>query len=396
MARISLKEQYDNKDVITQIYALIDDNAIIHEDLDTQQLDVDKAITDSANAVKKAQQAIDTADAQATAVAKAQADATLALQQAEDAQTDADSALTTSEIRTTAAEGSLWMKQVNNVEKQTNIPIASSDKTGLMNAQTYKSLVNLGVRVEALESKKSTAYVVFTSPTPTQEEITEKFTAAVGRPPIAGDSATDIAKALTYEYDGSTWIQTIAPISNWTNETAGIIKGTPATGAAGTLFAESDGTGSVNGWDELNTKITNGFITASKAFSGYSFTETATQITAKFDAVDGVTSVTEIIPSATAEKAGCLTAADWTRFGNKQNAIASASVTLTAAGWSGNSQTVACAIVTTDNIIWVSSSPSSFESYGKAGIRATAQGDGTITFVCTKVPTVDITAEVVA
>lgn len=388
MSRISLKEQYDNKDVIQQIYSLKDRQ----EGLDDQ---VTQAVSDSATAVSKVDALEPKVDSFDGRITKAQADATLALSQAEEAQTDADSAVATAEIRTTVAEGSLWMKQVNNVEKVSNIPVADETKTGLMNAQTYSSLKNLNARVAALEASQTIAYVVLPSSTPTQEQITAAFTNVVGRPPVAGDLVKDIAKSLTYEYDGSNWIQTTAPVATWTNEGAGIIKGVPSTGAAGTLFAEEDGTGSVNGWDELNTKITNGFLTASKAFSGYSFTETATQITAKFDAVDGVTSVSEVIPSATDEKAGCLTAADYSRFGGKQDRLVTKEITLLSAGWMSGSQAVVVDGMKTDSIVWVAPIPADQDEYGNDGIKATAQGEGTLTFTAKNTPVVDVKVNVV-
>lgn len=389
MARISLKEQYDNKDVITQIYGLKDKETANADAIANTQTTADIAIAQAQDAVAKADAAVSSVSGYDTRIDKAQGDATLALTQAEDAQTDADKGVAVVSIITDAASGTLYTKTVANVEESKNIPLASTTQTGLMNAQTYQGLVNLGVRVSALEAKKSTAYVVFTSNDPSQEEITQKFTAVVGRAPIAGDQVTDIAKALTYEYDGTTWIQTTAPIANWTNETAGIIKGTPASGAAGTIFAETDGTGSVNGWDELNT-------TVSKAFSGFTFTETATKVTAKFDAVDGVTSVAEDINAANESTAGILTAADWSKFNGKQNALTSVQVTLTAVGWLNNTQTIVVGNVEADNIIWVSPSSASFDSYVASGIRATVQQSGSLTFSCITTPVVDIIVEVVA
>lgn len=392
MARISLKEQYDNKDVITQIYGLKDKEAVNADATAVAQATAESAIEQAQVAVAKAESVEIESSAFDSRINTAQADATLALQQAEDAQTDADKGIVDVAIEANEANGTLYTKTNANVEVRKNIPLASSTQTGLMNAQTYQGLVNLGVRVSALEAKKSTAYVVFTSNDPSQEEITQKFTAVVGRAPIAGDQVTDIAKALTYEYDGTTWIQTTAPVANWTNGTAGIIKGTPANGSPGTLFAEEDGTGSVNGWDELNVQLVN----VSKAFSGFSFTESATKVTAKFDAVDGATSVSEDINAANEATAGVLTASDWSKFNNKQSLLTAITVTLTAAGWASNQQTVQASNVTTGNIVWVSPTPDSFNDYTEAGIIAITQGDGSLTFSCEQPPTVDVTVQVVA
>lgn len=392
MARISLKEQYDNKDVITQIYDLKDMSADNAEATANAQQTADTAIGQAEDAVAKAESALAQTSEFDARINTAQSDATLALEQAEDAQTDADKGIVDVAIETNEANGTLYTKTNANVEVRKNIPLASSTQTGLMNAQTYQGLINLNTRVTALEAKKSTAYVVFTSNNPTQEEITQKFTAVVGRAPIAGDQVTDISKSLTYEYDGTTWIQTTAPVANWSNETAGIIKGTSANGAPGTLFAEEDGTGSVNGWDELNTTIANNYTTLAKAFSGYSITELADRIQVQFDAVDGATSVSEEIPAATDEKAGVLTASDWAKF--TKGVIKAHTVTLALASWVGTSITVECPDVTAENVVFISPTSGSFLDYTASVIRASVQGAGTLTFICDSLPPGDVTVNV--
>ena len=82
----------------------------------------------------------------------------------------------------------------------------------------------------------------------------------------------------------------------------------------------------------------------------------------------------------------------------KNDKLVAVTVTLTASGWDSSAltQTVSASNVTAGNIVWVSPAPASFDAYGKAGIRATAQGAGTITFTCTKIPAVEMTVEVVA
>lgn len=397
MARISLREQYDNKDVITQIYDLKDEAATAAEKSDQALSSIQGAIATAESAQATADKAASDVQAydakfiaQDAKITQAQADALLAQEQAEDAQTDADKGIATVAIETNAANGTLYTKTVANVEQRQNIPLASTTQTGLMNAQTYQGIVDLSARVSTLEAKKSSVYVSFDSDTPSQADITAKFTAASGRAPIAGDQCADIARGLTYGYDGSTWIQTTSPISKWSSETAGLIKGTPASGGPGTLFAEEDGTGSVNGWDELNTTIANNYTTLAKAFSGYSFTEMADRIQVQFDAVDGSTSVSEEIPAATDEKAGVLSAADWSKFNRKQNKMNTATVQLSASEWSGNAQSVAVAGMTEGAIVWVAPIEDSFLSYGESQVRASAQGENTLTFKCESIPGTDL------
>ena len=70
--------------------------------------------------------------------------------------------------------------------------------------------------------------------------------------------------------------------------------------------------------------------------------------------------------------------------------------TLSASGWDANAktQTVSVAVVTaTDNCI-ITAAPDSYMSYAKAGVRCTAQGDGTLTFACETVPTANVAANV--
>lgn len=69
---------------------------------------------------------------------------------------------------------------------------------------------------------------------------------------------------------------------------------------------------------------------------------------------------------------------------------------LTVAGWdsSAKTQTVSVAGVTANSNIIVTPAPASYEAWGAAGIRATAQADGTVTFTCDTVPTEAITAQI--
>lgn len=69
---------------------------------------------------------------------------------------------------------------------------------------------------------------------------------------------------------------------------------------------------------------------------------------------------------------------------------------LTAAGWdsSAKTQTVSVAGVTANSNIIVTPAPASYEAWGAAGIRATAQADGTVTFTCDTVPTEAIAAQI--
>lgn len=72
-----------------------------------------------------------------------------------------------------------------------------------------------------------------------------------------------------------------------------------------------------------------------------------------------------------------------------------AAVTLPASGWSGNSQTVSAAGVTSANTVLSSPAAASWESARDNGVRCTGQGAGTLTFTCDSVPGGNISYNIV-
>lgn len=314
MTRISLQEQYENKDVIQQIYILKDEVDGVSGTAEDAKAVADDALSKVGATEALAQQASDKAD---SAVASTQG------------------SVESGSVVVDAVSAKLRLVKVSGEAVDSAIPIASASQTGMMNAQTYAGITNLDARVSALEGKNTTVYVTFPNSNPDQATITSVFTTKAGRPPVAGDYAVDIAKNLTYGYDGATWTKVGSDVSvpQFALGTPGLITGSDEDG---TVFAESDGTGSVKGWDELKLSVE-----------------------------------------------------------GKQAALVTATASLTVTGWSGNSQTVSVAGVTATNIVWVAPSPESQEAYGSAGIRATAQGEDTLTFTCTEVPTETIAVNVV-
>lgn len=363
MTRISAQELYDNKDVIQQI-KIVKDGVSTTDSKATSALEaVTKASADAAQALTTANDSKSTVDALKPIVDGH----TTAIEQlnieAEQALTDANDAFDQASITQTAEAATITMTRGTGSQEQIPFPIASSVQTGMMNAQTYAGIVNLTARVDKLEASKTVYYVTFSSSSPTDSELTSLFTTVSGRPPAAGDYLTDIAKALTYGYNGTNWIkvETSADIPAFTSESPGLIKGSTADG---TVAAEADGTGSVNGWDNVKTTLTN-------------HTESIGTIQSSLSTVEG-----EVAALST----------------GKNNKLTAVTVTLTVEGWNAEtlSQTVSASNVTVDNIVWVSPTAASFDAYGEASIRATAQADGSITFTCGGVPSDVITVEVVA
>ena len=371
MVRISLQEQYDNKDVIQQIKKLKDVTASVNEVAENAYNAVqgvtdtaNKALTDSADAKATADGLKATVDEHTTAIGQLEIEAEQAL-------TDANDAFDQASITQTAEAAIITMTRGTGYQEQIPFPIASSVQTGMMNAQTYAGIVNLNARVDKLEASKTVYYVTFSSTSPTDSELTSLFTTVSGRAPVAGDYLTDIAKSLTYGYNGTNWIkvETSGDVPIFTSETPGLIKGSTVDG---TVAAETDGTGSVNGWDNVKTTLNN-------------HTESIGTIQSSLSTVQGT------VATHDTEIAGLN--ADIITKNDKLNAV---TITLTVDGWASNTQIVSASNVTADNIVWVSPAPASFDAYGKAGIRATAQAEGSITFTCTKVPAEEITVEVVA
>ena len=74
--------------------------------------------------------------------------------------------------------------------------------------------------------------------------------------------------------------------------------------------------------------------------------------------------------------------------------VAQAQVTLTAAGWSGTTQTVTVSGVTADNMVIVTYAPGSREAWTDADIYCSAQAANALVFTCSDTPTEDVTANV--
>lgn len=383
MARISLVEQYNNKDVISQIYDLKDTVGTFDEDIADASAKADTAYSMASSVTSVAENALTTAQGASTTAEAAQTDATQALADAKTAKQTADVALADAQINVTATTGTLAMAQNDGGQKSTAIPIASSEQAGLMNAQTYNSIASMDSRISALENKQAIVYVTLPSTSPTQAQITSSFTVAAGRAPVKGDICMDIAKALSYQFDGTTWILTQQVAAPWSNTTAGLVKGSAS--GAGTIYAESDGTGSVNGWDDMQASVDTN----------------ASNITVNANAIKTVDGRVDAANTAIAKNASDITAMG-TRVTTLETTVKTipkiqqATVVLNASSWSSSAltQSVSCSIATASNIIWVAPA-GNIASYGKNGVYCSAQGDGTLTFTCTTVPQDTYTVNIV-
>lgn len=73
------------------------------------------------------------------------------------------------------------------------------------------------------------------------------------------------------------------------------------------------------------------------------------------------------------------------------NGFTGGQVILTTSGWSANTQTVTAPGVTVSNYVTTGPAPTAFNAAMEAGVYCSGQGNGTLTFTCTKTPSGSIT-----
>lgn len=137
------------------------------------------------------------------------------------------------------------------------LPVASATQAGVMNSATFSAIAQ---NTQDIANIKGEVVAISNLPaSPTQQELTTAWLNTSGEPAlINGAGIYDVtnAKRWTYYSNTSTWYALDASgsvtVNTWTNSVAGIVKGSTTTGQ---IFAESDGTGSVNGWDALSGQV---------------------------------------------------------------------------------------------------------------------------------------------
>lgn len=139
-----------------------------------------------------------------------------------------------------------------------SLPIASADQSGVINAATFNAISNNSNLLNALLN--GAVAITGLSATPTQAELTTAWETETGLSELINRASIfDVTneKIWTYYTNDTTWHESDASasvtVSTFTNSAEGLIKGS-ATGD-GKVFAENDGTGSVNGWDTLAGQV---------------------------------------------------------------------------------------------------------------------------------------------
>ena len=140
-----------------------------------------------------------------------------------------------------------------------SLPVASSTQAGIMNSATYDAVTANTNNIDAIING---AVAINDLPaSPTQAELTSAWQTATGLTTLmnrAGIFDVTNSKYWTYYTNDTTWHFTSGTVpitvNTFTNDSEGLIKGSTT---AGQVFAENDGTGSVNGWDSLTSTVGN-------------------------------------------------------------------------------------------------------------------------------------------
>lgn len=135
------------------------------------------------------------------------------------------------------------------------ISTATQDSAGLMSSSDVKALADITSRVSRLEGK--TTRLLYTASTnPTKEQIDE-FVKSLGYTDYEGIAVVVKDTYHIWHYyanDNIGWRDDGQDtVSIFTNDVPGLIRG--ANQVDGKIYAETDGTGSVYGWDALKAQV---------------------------------------------------------------------------------------------------------------------------------------------
>lgn len=141
--------------------------------------------------------------------------------------------------------------------KNLPLPVASHDEAGVMNSATFDAITTNTSNINALMN--GAVAITGLSASPSQSDLTTAWQTETGLTTLmnrAGIYDVTNNKVWTYYTNDTTWYaasnSTQVTVNTFTNSSEGTIKGSIVTGQ---VFAENDGTGSVNGWDTLTGKV---------------------------------------------------------------------------------------------------------------------------------------------
>ena len=137
------------------------------------------------------------------------------------------------------------------------LPVASTTQAGVMNSSTYDAVTANTNNINAIMN--GTVAITGISANPSQSDLTTAWQTETGLTTLINRASIyDVTnnKVWTYYTNDTTWHaasnSSQVTISTFTNNSEGTIKGSTNVGQ---IFAENDGTGSVNGWDNLSNAV---------------------------------------------------------------------------------------------------------------------------------------------
>lgn len=138
------------------------------------------------------------------------------------------------------------------------LPVASDIESGVMNSAMYSQMQSNANQINAILN--GAISIAGLSANVSQVELTDAWTLETGiSEVINGAKINDSSnqKIWTYYTNTQEWYAATntaqVTVSPWSNSTAGIVLGSSTDGQ---IFAENNGTGSVNGWDTLKGRVT--------------------------------------------------------------------------------------------------------------------------------------------
>lgn len=438
MSRISLVEQYNNKDVIAQIYDVKDK--------------LDNALDDMNVATEAANQAAQTAQTAATAANQA----TQAVNQLT-ARTEVLEGYTGAPSDQASATGTVYARIAKNAQDIDNVEDAHASLVTVVAGNTadlagIKPIVNnLPINYQERAQKDqlngyaglNSAGKVATSQLDTGVNLNQILKAGaqlntgeflyigpggvvrsrvigegveyVGNyaslsalqaypDPQNGDFATIYGSAMDdgfYVYDGTTWNKSaLFDATDYeliANKVTGI-----SSASSNTEYPSAK---AVYDYDQAND-VADMVLSQSTASGGVTVTAIAENVNSTPLATGSV--IIPTVNSATANnfapitsdgvatEVATLNTAISTGLAGKQSILTSTTITLVAANWSNNQQTITgIGNVTATNIVWIAPTSSSEPDYTACGVYATAQGAGSLTFTCDTTPSSAISVIVI-
>lgn len=137
------------------------------------------------------------------------------------------------------------------------LPVASSTQAGVMNSSTYDAVTNNTNNINAILN--GAVAITGIAASPSQSDLTTAWQTGTGLTTLINRASiydVDNNKVWTYYLNSATWYAASntsqVSVSTFTNSSEGTILGSTN---AGQVFAESNGTGSVNGWDTLSGTV---------------------------------------------------------------------------------------------------------------------------------------------